>query len=106
MSLAPFAALETRMNRAVEARLANATATYQGGEPFGVLLDKAATEDYGGSGRVDAPEITVSFNLAAHAPGLAEGGELVIDGVPHTVGAGVQGDASGWVSGLSVFPKA
>ena len=106
MSLAPFAQAMSDLGTEVEGMLANATATYQRGEPFGVLLDKVATEDFGGSGRVDSPEITVSFNLAVHAPGLAEGGVLVIDGVPHTVGAGVQGDASGWVSGLSVFPKA
>jgi hypothetical protein len=38
-------------------------------------------------------------------PGLAEGGELVIDGVTYVVSSPVQPDASGWVS-VSVYPKA
>ena len=94
-----------RINGAVVRAHANATATYQGGEPFGVILDRGQTDAFGGGGQVvDAPEVTVSFDLA-HAPGLAEGGELVIDGVVYMVGAGVQGDSSGWIAGLSVFEK-
>lgn len=106
MALNPFAVLEARVNSAVEARLANAIATYQGGEPFGVVLDRGQTEGFGGRGEiVDAPQIAVSLNVAAHAPGLAEGSELVIDGVTYVVDAGVQPDSSGWVSGLVVFRK-
>lgn len=105
MSLAPFAALEARVNNAVLLRLANATAVYQGGDPFPILLDREQTEAFGGGGGVvDAPSITVSFDTA-NTPGLAEGSELVIGGVVHAVVQGVQADASGWVSGLVVFVK-
>ena len=96
---------QARINGAVERAHANATASYQGGEPFGVLLYRGQTDAFGGGGQVlDAPEITVSFDLA-HAPGLAEGVELTINGVVYLVGAGVQGDAAGWVSELPVFIK-
>lgn len=85
--------------------LANATATYQAGEPFGVLFDRAQSDGFGGDGRVmDSAACSVSLNLA-HAPGLAEGSELVIDGVVYVVGGGVQGDSSGWASDISIFPK-
>lgn len=95
---------QARINGAVERAHANATATYQGGEPFGLILEKGQTEGFGGAGAVlDSPAIAVSFNVSLHAPGLAEGGELVIDGATYTVGAGVQPDAGGWVSGLVVF---
>lgn len=105
MSIAPFAAIEARLNAAVERRLANAAATYQGGEPFGVLFYRGQTDSFGGDGMVtDSTAHSVSLNLA-HTPGLAEGSELVIDGVRYVVGQGVQGDSSGWVSGLSIFPK-
>lgn len=105
MSLAPFAQAMSDLGTEVEGMLANATATYQGGEPFGVLLDRGQTDAFGGGGQVlDAPEITVSFDLA-HTPGLAEGSELTINGVVHLVGAGVQGDAAGWVAGLPVLIK-
>jgi hypothetical protein len=104
MPLNPFAALEARVNRAVESHLSNAIATYHGGEHFGVIFERGQTELFGGAGGiVDAPECAVSFNVTVHAPGLAEGGLLVIDGVDYTVGAGVQPDASGWISGLAVF---
>ena len=43
--------------------------------------------------------------MAANAPGLVEGGELVIDGTAYVVAPGVQPDAGGWVT-LSVYPKA
>lgn len=94
-----------RINGAVVRAHANTMAVYQGGDPFPILLDREQTEAYGGGGGVvDAPSITVSFD-AANTPGLAEGAELVIGGVVHEVGAGVQPDASGWVSGLVVYVK-
>ncbi|KQO23491.1 hypothetical protein [Acidovorax sp. Leaf78] len=106
MTLAPFADRAARLNRAVEAHLSNATATFEGGQPFGVQLEKGQTDGFGGAGGVvDGPEITVSLNVAAHAPGLAEGGQLVIDGVVYTVGVGVQPDSSGWASGLVIFRR-
>lgn len=102
MTLAPFAALESRLNGAVQKRLSNATATYNGGTPFGVLFDRSPADPFG-TGAVDAAAYSVSF-MAANAPGLAEGGELVINGTAYIVASGVQPDAGGWVS-LTVYPK-
>jgi len=56
MNLAPFAALESRLNSAVQARLANATAVHLGGNPFGVLLDRTSADPFGGA--VDTAAIT------------------------------------------------
>lgn len=102
MSLAPFAALETRVNRAVEARLANATATYQGGEPFGVILNREEADTYAPA--VDVAQISVAY-CVANTPGVREGSELVVNGVVHKVTGPVQPDAGGWVV-LLVYPKA
>lgn len=103
MTTAPFAAAMHMLNASVPAVLANATATYQGGAPFGVLFDRSPADPFG-TGAVDSARHDVSF-VAANAPGLAEGGTLVIDGAAYTVASGVQPDAGGWVT-LSVYPKA
>lgn len=103
MSLAPFAALESRLNGAVQKRLANATAVHNGGAPFGVLFGRTPADPFG-TGAVDSARHDVSF-VAANAPGLAEGGTLVIDGAAYIVATSVQPDAGGWVT-LSVYPKA
>ncbi|HCE28484.1 MAG TPA: hypothetical protein DET46_06690 [Comamonadaceae bacterium] len=103
MSLAPFSALESRLNSAVQKHIANATAVHNGGAPFGVLFDRSPADPFG-TGAVDSARHDVSF-VAANAPGLAEGGTLVIDGAAYTVASGVQPDAGGWVT-LSVYPKA
>ena len=95
MSLSPFAALEQRLNNAVQARLANTTATHNGGAPFGVLFDRRGQELYGGA--LDAAEHQASF-CVANTPGLAEGGALVVGGVAYTVVGPVQPDAGGWVT--------
>lgn len=102
MTIAPFAALESRLNSAVERRLANATATHQGGEPFGVLFDRTPADPFG-TGAADVAAFSASFCLA-NAPGLGEGGELVIDGTAYIAAAGPQPDAGGWVT-LPVYPK-
>ncbi len=102
MTTAPFAALESRLNSAVQRRLANATATHNGGAPFGVLFDRNPTEPFGGA--ASAAELVCAFDLAS-APGLVEGGVLVINGVAHVVASSVEPDASGWVS-VTVYPKA
>ena len=101
MNLDPFATLEARVNSAVQRRLANATATYQGGEPFSVLFDRTASDPLGQA--VDVAALTVGY-CVANTPGVREGSELVIDGVVHVVNGPVQPDAGGWVS-LSVYPK-
>lgn len=101
MSLAPFAALESRLNSAVQKRLANATAVYNGGDPFGVLFDRATAEPFGPA--VDVAALTVAY-CVANTPGVREGSDLVIGGVVHKVSGPVQPDAGGWVS-LTVYPK-
>lgn len=91
------------LNASVPAVLANATAVYNGGGPFGVLFDRSPADPFG-TGAVDSARHDVSF-VAANAPGLAEGGTLVIDGAAYIVATSVQPDAGGWVT-LSVYPKA
>lgn len=97
MALNPFAALEQRVNSAVEGRLANAQAVYQAGDAFPVVFDSGAAEMFGGDGDVaDLPEYAVSLYLS-RTPGLAQGSKLTIDGKTYTVAGGVQPDSSGWV---------
>ena len=94
-TLAPFAAAEALVNQGIAQHLANAVATFNGGEPFGVLFDRKAADPYG-TGEVDATAYTASF-CVANAPGLARGGQLSIDGAAYRVASDVQPDASGWV---------
>ena len=91
-----------RINDAVVRSHANATAAHLGGEPFGVLFNRASADPFGGA--VDTAELTVAYCIA-NTPGIAEGGELAINGVAHIVTGQVQPDAGGWVV-LSVYPKA
>ncbi|ABM37559.1 head-tail joining protein [Polaromonas naphthalenivorans] len=102
MSLAPFAALQARANRAVLSRLSNATASYLGGQPFGVLFERTPTEPFGEV--LDASARTCSLDLAL-VPGIAAGGILVINGTNYRVSGGVEPDETGWVR-LQVFPEA
>lgn len=101
MTTAPFAAAMHMLNASVPAVLGNATATYQGGAPFGVLFDRNASDPFGQA--VDTAALTVAYCIA-NTPGIAEGSELAIDGVVHVVAGQVQPDAGGWVV-LSVYPK-
>ena len=101
MTTAPFASAMHMLNASVPAVLANATATYQGGAPFGVLFDRTASDPYGQA--VDVAALEVSY-CVANTPFVREGSELVIDGVVHVVIGQVQPDAGGWVN-LSVYPK-
>lgn len=102
MTTAPFASAMHMLNASVPAVLANATATYQGGAPFGVLFDRTASGPYGQA--VDVAALEVGY-CVANTPGVREGSELVINGVVHVVTGQVQPDAGGWVN-LSVYPKA
>ena len=95
MTLAPFAALESRLNGAVQKRLANTTATHNGGAPFGVLFDRAGQDRFDGA--LAATAFTAAF-CVSNAPGLAEGSTLVVGGVAYVVAGPVQPDAGGWVS--------
>lgn len=94
-SLAPFAAAEARLNAAVQRRLSNATATWQGGEPFLVILDRKQHEGLG----VGLYEPSCSLPLGS-APGLDQGGVLVIEGQEWTVIEPVVADSSGWATVL------
>ena len=102
MTTAPFASAMHMLSASVPAVLANATATYQGGEPFGVIFDRNASDPFGAA--VDVAAVTVAY-CVANTPGVREGSELVIDGWGvHVVTGQVQPDAGGWVV-LSVYPK-
>ena len=101
MTAAPFASAMHMLNASVTTMLANATATYQGGTPFGVLFDRTASDPFGQA--VDVAALSVGY-CVANTPGVREGSELVIDGVVHVVTGPVQPDAGGWVN-LSVYPK-
>ena len=102
MAVAPFAQAMADLGTEVESMLANATATYQGGEPFGVLFDRAASDPFGQA--VDVAALSVGY-CVLNTPGVREGSELTIDGVVHKVTGPVQPDAGGWVN-LTVYPKA
>ncbi|WP_027730880.1 hypothetical protein ABL850_14765 [Variovorax paradoxus] len=91
----PFAALEDRVNAAVEARLSNALASFNGGEAFGVVFDRLPVQLIDGYAESAGPE--ASFDIA-RAPGLAHGSVLVIDGVGYSVTGGLEPDRSGWVT--------
>ena len=101
MAVAPFAQAMADLGTEVESMLANATATYQGGEPFGVLFDRTASDPFGQA--VDVGALSVGY-CVVNTPGVREGSELVIGGVVHVVNGPVQPDAGGWVN-LSVYPK-
>ena len=103
MSLLTAAAdRHARVRSALERHHANMAATYEGGEPFGVLLGREGVEPFGAQA-ASAAAITASFSVA-HTPGLVEGSELVLGGVVHLVSGLVQPDESGWVT-VSVYPK-
>jgi len=91
---APFAALEARVNRTVGARLSNAEAVYQGGEPFGVIFDANAERWEEG---VESVGPQAAF-LLSQTPGLKQGHTLTIAGTPYLVTRGLQPDSSGWVT--------
>ena len=102
MTLAPFADIDALINQGCAATLANAVASYQGGDPFGVILDSAPADPF--SGVVDAAARTCGFD-GAHAPGIAEGHGLVINGATHRVTGGTVPDETGWLL-LQIYPEA
>lgn len=101
--LSPFAAIESRINSAVERRLANVEVVHNSGEPFGAILDRAASDPFGARS-VDAATMVLGF-VASRAPGLVEGSELLVNGVAHVVTGDVQPDETGWLK-VNVYPKA
>lgn len=100
--LAPFADVEALINQGCRSMLSNAIASYQGGEPFGVILDSTPTEQFGET--VDAAARTCGFD-GAHAPGIEAGHILVIDGADYRVSGGTVPDETGWLQ-LQVYPDA
>lgn len=92
-SLTPFAGVEQLINTSAQHLLANAQAVWQGGEPFGVIFDRRPHDalDVG----LYAPNCGLPL---ACAPGLDQGGVLVIDGQEWTVIEPVVADSSGWAT--------
>lgn len=89
-----FAESMASVREAVALHLANATAVYQGGEPFGIRLFNGEERFLG---EIDAPKCTASFDIA-NTPGLHEGDErLQIDGAFYRISSAVRPDPSGWV---------
>ncbi len=100
--LNPFAMVEQSINVGVMAMLANAQATWGGGQAFGVVFDRVQDEGFMGEA-VTAVRHTVSM-CVANAPGIAEGSTgLSVDGVVHLVSGPVVPDAGGWAT-FTVIP--
>lgn len=81
MSLAPFANLNQRLNRAVVGRLADAVATV-GGADVAVLFQKPYAAPFGGEADSAAPEC---LGPQSALGALERGGQLAIDGVAYEV---------------------
>lgn len=81
MSLAPFASLNQRLNRAVVGRLADAVATVSGVDSP-VLFQKPYASPFGGEVDSSAPECLGPESVLGS---LERGGQLSIDGVDYTV---------------------
>ena len=103
--LAPFADVEALINQGVAQMLSNATATWNGGAPFGVMLGREADTGF-------MPEVVTADRYAvsmcvANAPGIAEGSTgLCVNGRPVRVSGAVIPDASGWATFPIVFEGA
>lgn len=103
--LAPFAEVEALINQGVAQMLSNAAATWNDGEPFGVMLDREADTGF-------MPEVVTADRYAvsmcvANAPGIAEGSTgLCVNGRPVRVSGAVIPDASGWATFPIVFEGA
>lgn len=92
-----FAFRLQRMNRSVERSLANATATWNGGAAFGVLLDRERVDGFLDEA-VTAERQVVSL-CVANTPGIAEGSvALKVDGRICRISGPVLPDAGGWAS--------
>lgn len=85
------------MNRSVERALANATARWDGGESFGVLLEQSSDEGFMGDA-VTAVREQLSLCIA-NTPGIAEGSQLLtVNGQACRVVGAVVPDAGGWAT--------
>lgn len=95
MTRNPFARIAQRIGATVERRLANAVATWQGGDPFGVLFERRALGVLGDA--VGGHAVSCGLQLF-HVPGICQGAILEIDGVAWRVAEPVQPDESGWAT--------
>ena len=101
-STAPFAAVDALINQGVSQTLANATASWQGGKPFGVVFNRTPLDGYLDHA-VTTDRQTVAM-CVANAPGIAEGSTgLLIGGQPCQITGPVVADASGWATFPIVF---
>src|SRR5438067_13730490 len=96
MSLTPFADVQAMIDGGVEQALANATATWQGGAPFGVIFERgvveAAQEVIGYGPRVSLP--------AARVVGIVQGATLTVGGTAYIVAGVPEPDEGGWLQNL------
>lgn len=86
MSLAPFAALESRVNNAVFTRLANAEVSIDGGSAFGGIFDDGyAPGAVGPLGMASSqPSVVVS---ATRVPAQPVGKAVTVNGIAYQVAA-------------------
>lgn len=82
-TLAPFAALESRVNSAVFERLCNAVAALDGGPEFGVIFERPYSDPFGQS-VVDAEQCQCTAPMAA-VQALRQGSALTVSGVRYRV---------------------
>lgn len=83
MSLAPFAAIEQRVNRVVFERLSNAVAQTDAGTPFGVMFERPYADPFG-PGVVDAEQSQCVAPMAA-VQDLHQGQALSVAGVRYRI---------------------
>ncbi len=84
MTIAPFAALESRLNTAVQRRLANAIAVFAGGLEVPVLFEDAYA--LGAVGPVGMAASQPQFDCpSADVPPGAVGGVVVVGGAPYLI---------------------
>lgn len=93
-----FARAQQRVNRAVARTLANALATFNGGQPFPVLFDEPFAAPFDGQVDSTAPACT---GLAEHLAGLDRGAAITINGKSYRVDM-AQPDGTGMVR-LTLF---
>lgn len=76
-----FATLEDRLQQAVFARLANAEASLDGGEPFPVIFDSPYVEGFGGMATRKPQALAPSASVEA----ITSSSLLVIKGITYRV---------------------
>lgn len=95
--MSPGADRASRVRGAVTRHLSNASATWRGGEPFGVVFFRRNGSEWVPGVPVSA--VRCSLSLSVHlCPGIEDGAlGLSVDGIDYCVASPVVPDASGWV---------